>query len=306
MKSKLFQEISLVVKPFKGIRVLASVINKKGKMKKILLAVFSLFISLGTALQAQEFQGKAYYESRTTIKMDFGGRNIPEDRKQMILERMKKAGEKTFVLSFNRVESLYKEEQKLEQPGMGGGKGMRFGMMQGGGEDYYKNVKEGTYAVKNDLFGKLFLVKDSLPKLDWKMEAETKKIGNYTAYKATAIKKVKRRNMSAIFNRNQDKKQEVYTEKEVHVVAWYSPEIPVNQGPANYSGLPGLILEVSDDQTSIICSKLVMNPKEKMVIKAPKKGKKVSQAEYDEIASKKMKEMRANGGFRGPGQGRGR
>jgi len=272
-------------------------------MKKILLVVFSLFITLGSSLFAQDFQGKAYYESRTTIEMDFGGRNIPEDRKQMIMERMKKAGEKSFVLSFNRVESLYKEEQKLEQPGMGGG-GMRFGMMQGGGEDYYKNVKEGTYAVKNDLFGKIFLVKDSLPKLDWKMEAETKKIGNYTAYKATAVKKVKRRNMSAIFNRNQENKQEVFIEKEVQVVAWYSPEIPVNQGPANYSGLPGLILEVSDDQTSIICSKLVMNPKDKMEIKAPKKGKEVNQAEYDEIARKKMKEMRENGGFRGPGHGR--
>lgn len=291
------------IKPLICFVVLASVIIKKKNMKKILLSVFSLFITFTSALFAQDFQGKAYYESRTTIKIDFGGRNIPEDKKQKMMERMKKAGEKTFILSFNRSESLYKEQEKLEQPGMTGG-GMRFRMMTSSGENYYKNVKNGVYSVKNDLFGKIFLVKDSLPKLKWKMEAETKKIGNYTAYKATATRVVKRPNVSAMFSRDKDNQENSIIEKEVKIIAWYSPQIPVNQGPGEYWGLPGLILEISDDMTSILCSKLVMNPKEKIAIKAPGKGKKVTQTEYDDIARKKIKEMRENGGFRGPGKGR--
>lgn len=80
--------------------------------------------------------------------------------------------------------------------------------------------------------------------------------------------------------------------KEVVITAWYSPEIPVNQGPENYWGLPGLILEVNDGQTTILCSKIVLNSKEKVEIKPSTKGKEVTQKEYNEIVMKKMKEMR--------------
>ncbi|MCT4601586.1 MAG: GLPGLI family protein [Marinifilum sp.] len=278
-------------------------------MKKFLFTIACILI-FGNGLFAQDFQGKAYYESKTTINMDFGGRKIPEDRKKMILERMKQMSERTYILSFNRTESIYKEEEKLEQPGMGQGRGgMRFGMMMGGGEDYYKNVKSATYAVSKDLFGKIFLVNDILPKLEWQMQAETKKIGKYTAYKASAVKKVQEPNMRAIFQRRgrgeeAENKEPEMIEKEYRIVAWYCPEIPVNQGPGEYWGLPGLILELNDGRTSILCSKITINPKEKIEIKKPRKGKEVNQAEYDEISRKKMKEMRENFRSMRPGRGR--
>lgn len=258
-------------------------------------------------LWAQGFQGKAIYQSKTSINIDLSGRNIPEDRKKMIMKRMKKVNEKTFILNFNQQESIYKEDVKLEQPGTRQGRGMRFAMMSGGGENYYKNVKQGTYAVKNDLFGKIFLVKDSLPKFMWQMVGESKKIGKYTAFKATTTRTIKRPNMAALFNRNAENKGDEYIEKEIQITAWYSPEIPVNQGPANYWGLPGLILEVNDDITSILCAEIIMNPKEKVEIKAPSKGKEVKQAKYDEISKTKMLEMRenfkSNRGRRGGGPG---
>ena len=84
--------------------------------------------------------------------------------------------------------------------------------------------------------------------------------------------------------------------KEITITAWYTPEIPVNQGPEGYWGLPGLILEVNDGKTTILCSKVVLNPKEKADIKAPAAGKEVSQKEYDEIVIKKMEEMSEMGG----------
>ena len=55
------------------------------------------------------------------------------------------------------------------------------------------------------------------------------------------------------------------------IVAWYSPQIPISQGPLEYWGLPGLILEVNVGNTTILCSKIVMNPDEKSKIKAPEK-----------------------------------
>ena len=58
-----------------------------------------------------------------------------------------------------------------------------------------------------------------------------------------------------------------------------------------YQGLPGLILEVHDGKLNIICSKIVINPEDKVKIEEPTKGKEVNQKKYDEIMEKKAKEM---------------
>ena len=76
------------------------------------------------------------------------------------------------------------------------------------------------------------------------------------------------------------------------IEAWYTPQIPVSHGPGEYTGLPGLILEVSADNTTILCSKIVMNPEDKTKIEAPSKGKEVTKKEYQNIVQKKMAEMR--------------
>lgn len=77
----------------------------------------------------------------------------------------------------------------------------------------------------------------------------------------------------------------------VTITAWYAIEIPISQGPSKYWGLPGLILEVNDGKTTILCSKMVLNTKEKLEIKPPKNGKKVTQKEFDTIVEEKMKEI---------------
>jgi GLPGLI family protein len=56
--------------------------------------------------------------------------------------------------------------------------------------------------------------------------------------------------------------------------------------------LPGLILEVNDGRTTILCSKIILNAKEKVEIKPSKKGKVISQKDYDETVIKKMEEFR--------------
>jgi hypothetical protein len=60
-------------------------------------------------------------------------------------------------------------------------------------------------------------------------------------------------------------------------------DIPISQGPENYWGLPGLILEVNDGTTTILCSKIVINPKDRKEIKQPKKGTPITQKEFEKI-----------------------
>lgn len=288
---------------------------------KILLGIFAFFLS--TTLFAQDFQGQAHYFSKTTVDMDgWGGREMSPEMKAQIAERMRSMFEKTFILTFNREESIYKEDEALDTPGGRGGawRGM---MSSFTGGPQYKNVKEVEIIQEQEFFGKQFLVKDALPKLEWKMGTETKQIGQYTCFKATAMKPVDELDWTNMRRRNQDEEEKKETEvdstasasadddpmkevevpEEVEVVAWYTPQIPVNQGPGEYWGLPGLILEVSSGRTTILCSKIVLNPEEKKEIKKPSKGKEVTREEYNETVKQKMKEMREMyGGRRGGGR----
>ena len=65
--------------------------------------------------------------------------------------------------------------------------------------------------------------------------------------------------------------------KEITITAWYTLAIPVSNGPGNFHGLPGLILAVNDGTETIVCSKIVLNPKNKIDFSEPKKGKIVTQ-----------------------------
>ncbi len=297
---------------------------KKKEMKK---GFYLLLILVFSQVQAQkDFQGLAVYESKTQAPkfegMRTGNRDITPEMQKSMEERLKKMLEKTFILNFDKSASIYKEEEKLETPGQQGG-GMRIMMnsFMGGGGTFYKDVKTKSYTVDKEFMGKEFLVVDSLPKLEWKLEQETKQIGGYNCFKATAVKEASKTDFRNFRPKNnEDKKEEVKKTsgetktnfednfeipKQIVVTAWYTPEIPVNQGPENYWGLPGLILEVNDGKTTILCSKIVLNSKDKVEIKPSKKGKVISQKEYDATVIKKMEEFREmnRGREGGPGGG---
>lgn len=255
-----------------------------------LFIAFSTFLLSSSFLNAQDFQGKAYYYSKTPMNLgNFGSRFSAEQKKQ-IAERLKNRLEKTYILTFNKEESVFKEDDKLDAIS---------GATDSWGKNFtpgaqYKNVKTNSFLQDQEFYGKQFLVKDSLKKLKWKMGTESKNIGQYTCYKATALvpeNEVEWWNFSWSNIRNNDAEEEI---KMIEVEAWYTSMIPISQGPGEYWGLPGLILEVSVGSTTMLCSKIVMNPEEIVKIKAPNKGKEVTKMEYNKIITEKMKEFRDN------------
>jgi GLPGLI family protein len=300
-------------------------LTKPIDMKKSLYT-FAFLFAVSFSWAQKDFQGMAVYESKTSTS-DFksrisGNKDITPEMQKMIEERMKKMFEKTFILNFDKSASIYKEEEKLDAPGQQGGGGMRFmTSMMGGGGTYYKDVKNKLYTVDKEFMGKEFLVKDTLTNYKWQMTGETRQIGGYNCFKATVVipasktdfrnfrpkkeaeKKDEKTPAEAVATDGKEKKtsflDEIDLPKEITITAWYTPEIPVNQGPEGYWGLPGLILEVNDGKTTILCSKIVLNPKDKADIKAPNNGKQVTQKEYDETVIKKMEEMQEMNSGRG-------
>ncbi|MBL4664219.1 MAG: GLPGLI family protein [Flavobacteriaceae bacterium] len=277
-------------------------------MKNIFLLATVLFSVVSIA---QNISGKAYYESKTTVDMsNWGGREMSEDQKRQIAERMKSMLEKTYILTFSGNESIYKEQEKLET-GAGRGFGMMMNSFSAGKQ--YKNLETNQILEEREFFGKQFLVNDTITNLQWVVGKESKQIGQYLVIKATAMKAVDPNDFSMARrrNRNNDKEKkegkevvdstkvadpfdEIEVPKEILVTAWFTPQIPVKNGPGEYAGLPGLILEMNIDRTTILCSKIVINPKEADKIEAPDKGKEVSREEYNKIIKEKMDEMREN------------
>ena len=270
-------------------------------MKLKVLSIFALVFvfltstSVNEKQTAQEFQAKAYYFSKSKMELGKWGARMSEAQKKDVEARMKNRLEKGYVLSFNKEESVFTEEDQLDAIS---------GATDSWGKNFapgkqYKNVKTNTQLQQQEFYGKKFLVKDVLQPIEWSLESETKQIGNYSCFKATALIPTDELtwysfSWDKLRNTTESDSTQVKDVKMTQVEAWYTPQIPVRHGPLDYWGLPGLILEVSADNTTMLCSKLVLNPDEVIEIIAPTKGKEVSKTEYQDIITKKMKEFRNN------------
>ena len=248
---------------------------------------------------ANDFQGKATYISKSRLELGRWGARMSEARKKQIAARLKNRLEKEFVLVFNKEESLFTEEEQLDAIS---GATDSWGKNFAAGENY-KNVKSEKQIQQQEFYGKKFLVKDQLQPMTWTLGNETKKIGNYTCFKATTFiptddllwysfswSRMRTTNDSEDKTTEEDDKSVDITEVE----AWYTPQIPVRHGPSEYWGLPGLILEVSAGETTMLCSKIVLNPTDAIQIEAPSKGSLVTKSEYQDLIQNKMVEFRNN------------
>lgn len=267
-------------------------------MTKVVL--ITSFLLMGFLAKAQEFQGKAEYFSKRIVKKKTEKvetktkEPLDPEFQKAIEEAMKKASEKQFVLTFNKTECLYEEQQKLDKPEANDGMSISISFSSAGKK--YLNVKDKNSIVEDNIFGKEFLVVEPIVKPEWKLIDETKKIGDYNCFKAELVIPVseKQKNDYEEFLKKEEKKPALFKMEKPEdkvVTAWYSPEIPVSFGPDNYWGLPGLILEVNDGDNLLLCSKVVLSNKEKTKIKAPNTGEKITQKKFDEILKKKTASM---------------
>ena len=83
-------------------------------LRKNFFLIGCMALLFSAVASAQNFQGKAYYFSKTSVDMDsWGGRKMSEGQKKQIADRMRSMFEKTYILNFDREASTYKEEEVL-------------------------------------------------------------------------------------------------------------------------------------------------------------------------------------------------
>jgi len=230
-------------------------------MKKIIaLAAAAMLVQLATA---QVKEGTIVYEEKIDLH-----RRIPKENEQM-RSMVPQFRTTQFDLLFADNKSLYKiieEEPDLsEQPQ--GGVVMRFG---GNDNIFYKDFTTQLAVEKRSLMEKEFLVEDSIRNVSWKLvEGETKTVAGHACKKATG------KSLMGL-----------------DLQAWYAEDMSIPAGPAQFSGLPGLILALDVNQGEIVyVAKEIKTTVKKTDIKAPVKGKKVTPAEF----AKARKELMGDG-----------
>ena len=268
-------------------------------MKKIQLAFAFLFV-LSTTLNAQMKEGKISYERKINMH-----RNIPDPQMKSMIPEFRTD---KFELLFNESASLFRSVVDDEAPdpfaNAGGGGGPRVMNFRMPTTTTYTDIAKQTQYEERAFFEKEFLIVDSLKQYKWKLSEETKTIAKQLCKKATTMITAPQMTMrmSVRMNRGGDNNADTAAPvkpKETELVVWYAENIPVSIGPDNYSGLPGVIMEVDVDNGASLTTAVEVStkyPKKELV--QPTKGEKMTRAQFQENMQKLIQDMQKGGGIR--------
>jgi len=271
-------------------------------MKKIqlVLGLMIALISISTSAIAQMKEGKISYERKINMH-----RNLPDPQMKSMVPEFRTD---KFELIFNESVSLFRSVVDDEAPdpfanaGGGGGGGMRMSFRMPTANTYTDLAKQMQYEERA-FFEKEFLIIDSLKQHKWKLSEETKTIAKQLCKKATTMvtaPQVRMRISMGGGNNTDTTANTPRAPKETELVVWYAENIPVSFGPDNYSGLPGVIMEIDQDNGANVTTAVEVSakyPKKELV--APTKGDKMNRAQFQENMQKLMQDMQRGGGGMG-------
>ena len=247
-------------------------------MKNSMLILISIFCLLnGYAQEKTEGQiteGTVVYKQTVKLEIQLEG-----DASQFA-DMLPKEQTSQKVLYFNSSAAMFENYNEKTDDGAGANisesEGVMIQMkMVEPDNKTFTDLKKHTQIEQREFMSRMFLINKKPSDQECKFTGNTKKILDFNC-------------MEAWYTNEDDKK----------VTVWFTPEIPVPAGPGKLGGLPGLILAVDIDngQRIIMATFVNTTAPEKEHFKKPKKGKKVSDEEYQAIVDEKMKEMGAEGG----------
>lgn len=195
-------------------------------MKKI--AFIFLFASTLFGAQNQRFYYDYKFVPDSTNKTDI--------KTEMMILDVTKSGSKYYSYEKFKSDSISKAD--VEKQVRSGSGNINIQRREGGSVNYsvtktYPDFQ--VFLIKNISMDAYKIAEDAKP--EWKIEPDKQKIGEYNTQKAT----------TNFGGRNW--------------IAWFSADIPLQEGPYKFHGLPGLIVKLEDTNQSHVMT-LVGNKKE--------------------------------------------
>lgn len=196
----------------------------------VFIILISMFVSL--SIFAQETLDKAKYRFYYDYAWEFDTLTLNDTRKDMIILQVGQNVSKSYSYHTFRSDSLratpdgrrvFRESiNTVVREQMARGERPNPPYVRRMGDMVYKNYPEGQVTVTNDISGSYYIYTDELYPQTWKITDSTQTIMEYTCQMAVSDFRGRR------------------------WIAWFTPEIPISDGPWKFSGLPGLIMKVYD------------------------------------------------------------
>lgn len=242
-------------------------------MNKQILLSFLFFLSQLLYCQDKKSGSVIYVASLDISILVNYAIKTPNKFNKQINQTINNIKDVNYLLIFNNKHSNFTIERKLENENKK--RTMNLTKVKAGsGQYFYDKVNSETLHQKNS-FGEQFLI--TVPSTKWQITNENKTIGKYLCYKATTTKTIESRRGKNI----------------IEVEAWYTPEIPFNYGPKNYSGLPGLIIKLKEGDLAFYAKKIIIK-KDTIEIKKPQNGRKISLDEYNKMVKNLVSNKKRN------------
>ncbi|HXR84237.1 MAG TPA: GLPGLI family protein [Hanamia sp.] len=218
-----------------------------------------------TRLNAQTFISKAKIEYE--VKSDIRKTTLAGDNSwtQMLKDQLPRFKTAYYTLTFADNKSLY----QFDHWDLTAGKLPDF-IKNGDDENqYFYNYDRGIYEMQKSIEGSNVNIKDSIPKLNWKVVNENRVIAGFNCRKAVAV-----------------------LLDSVYVFAFYTEEITIPGGPCSFNGLPGTILGVTVPRlyTSWIATKVEVNGVDVKSIKSVQAKKDISISELKALIAERLKD----------------
>lgn len=242
-------------------------------MKQILIAMVIVFMSIW--LQAQNTakkitEGVITYQDVMKLDIELNG----SSNLSHLLPKEKRSNK---VLYFNTNTSLYENGKKTEEVNHMESEGgpIMIKMMEPDNK-LFTDLANNKQIEQREFMTRMFLINKEIDPDKWKITGNQKVILEYPCQEATM------------------------EEDSNKVSVWFTSNIPVQTGPGKYSGLPGMVLavDINNGERTIMATEISDKSLNESVFAKPKKGKKVSQEQFNEIVEAKMKEsgLNASGG----------
>ncbi|RRA98576.1 GLPGLI family protein [Larkinella rosea] len=227
-------------------------------MKKLLVFLFAI---TGIQAIAQKMEGMVTYDrTQDYVKIMSRMTFLSLDQKERMKATNKNYSSKPtqMVLYFNEDQSLYTNADEYWRS--------ENGQWSYRNSDYIirRDFKQETQSDVIEMLGRTYLIDDSLKTPKWKILNQLKDIAGHICMKAETEDPIKQQK----------------------IVAWFAQDIPIPAGPEQYSGLPGLILELdlNDGDVVVTASKIDLRDVSKELTANKKiKGRKIKSADYDKI-----------------------
>ena len=233
-----------------------------------------LTIAAGNSAAQDMTGGTVKYQQITKYNFDTVFGNMDNPRVKEWLATLPKEGKKVKVLYFTEERALYAEDPEDNEalPRNLQGALARISFMQPPRAELlsvYYDFGENEKTEQVDFMTRNFTIESAIEPKAWKLTNKQIKVLDYIC-------------LGAELKQGEDT-----------IAAWFVPQIPIAAGPAEFFGLPGLILVVEvNGETAYMATSIDLNPPREGALSKPEEGKKVTVEEFDQIVEEKVKEFK--------------